>query len=361
MRIGLVCPYSLTIPGGVTGQVLGLARTLRSMGHAVVVMGPCDGPPPEPGVLPLGNSVPTVANGSVAPIAPDPSCALRTIRALWDEDFDVVHLHEPLVPGPTQTTLMLAPAPMVGTWHAAGGSRAYRVPGVKWLASRLAVRCAVSEDAREMAASALGGTYEVLFNGIELARFAKTPPTPTSEPTIVFFGRHEPRKGLSVLLEAMSHMTDPVRLWVVGDGPESTGLQARHARDTRIEWLGRVSDTELVQRLKGADVVCLPSLRGESFGMVVLEAMAAGTPVVASDIHGYRNVATNGVDAVLVPPGEPVALAEAITRTLTDTTAAEALRAAGLARANELSMENLAERYLELYERARAGVPSASI
>ena len=111
MRVGLVCPYSLTLPGGVQGQVLGLARSLRAMGHEARVLGPCDGPPPDVGVTPLGDCVPLAANGSVAPIAPDASCALRTIRALRDEEFDVLHLHEPLVPGPTMTALIAASTP----------------------------------------------------------------------------------------------------------------------------------------------------------------------------------------------------------------------------------------------------------
>src|SRR5688572_20493421 len=154
MRIAQVCGYSLTPPGGVQAQVLGLARSLRSFGHQVRVLAPCDGPPPDSGVTALGKSVPLAANGSVAPIAPDPACALRTIRALRDEDFDVVHLHEPMVPGPCMTTLLFSSAPMVGTFHAAGVSAAYRwlgpVPGQ--VADRLAARVVVSADARDLAA-----------------------------------------------------------------------------------------------------------------------------------------------------------------------------------------------------------------
>ncbi|MFM7409977.1 MAG: glycosyltransferase family 4 protein, partial [Actinomycetota bacterium] len=139
LRIGMLCPYSLTIPGGVQMQVLGLARELRAMGHEVRVLGPCDGAPPEPFVTPLGNSLPTAANGSVAPLAPDASAALRTIRALNDEDFDVIHLHEPLAPGVTMTALLLRLAPTIGTFHAAGDSASYRMlnKAVRWLASRI--------------------------------------------------------------------------------------------------------------------------------------------------------------------------------------------------------------------------------
>ncbi|MCU1345829.1 MAG: pimA, partial [Acidimicrobiia bacterium] len=149
----MVCPYSLTIPGGVQAQALGLTRVLRELGHEARLLAPCDGPPPASFVTALGNSIPTAANGSVAPLAPDPAAALRTIRALWDEDFDVIHLHEPLAPGPTLYTVVMNPSPMVGTFHAAGRSSGYRYlrPLPKWMANRLAVRCAVSADAADLA------------------------------------------------------------------------------------------------------------------------------------------------------------------------------------------------------------------
>src|SRR3954453_5933141 len=143
VRIGIISPYSLTLPGGVQGQVLGLARTMRGVGHDVRVLGPCDGPPPDSGVTPLGNSLPTASNGSIAPIAPDIPAQLRTIRALRDEEFDVVHLHEPLSPGPCQTALVFKSQPLVGTFHAAGVSAGYRwfAPLTKWGANKLDLRC----------------------------------------------------------------------------------------------------------------------------------------------------------------------------------------------------------------------------
>src|SRR5438477_3463323 len=191
VRIGLVAPYSLTIPGGVQGQVMGLARALRTQGHEVRVLAPCDGAPPDVGVTPLGNSVPLATNGSVAPIAPDLPCALRTIRALGDEAFDVVHLHEPLVPGPTLTALLFTDAPLVGTFHRAGASNAYSMlrPLVRYGARRLPMRCAVSEDASATARAALGGEYHLVFNGIEVERYAKADPWPTDGRTILFLGR----------------------------------------------------------------------------------------------------------------------------------------------------------------------------
>ncbi len=356
MRIAEVCPYSLTLPGGVQGQVMGLARVMRDLGHEVRVLGPCDGPPPERWVTPLGVSIPTAANGSVAPIAPDPAAALRTIRALRDERFDVVHLHEPLVPGPTLTSLIVAESPRIGTFHRAGASAAYdRLrPAVRWVAKRLDVRCAVSEEAAATARAALGGEYVVLFNGIEVDRFAKAEPWPTEGPTIFFVGRHEPRKGLAVLLDAMRDLPRDVRLWVGGDGPETAELQARVGGDPRITWLGRVSDEEKASRLRGADVFCAPSLGGESFGVVLLEAMAAQAPVVASDLIGYRAVARPGVDATLVPPGDARALAAVLRDVLADRDLAGELVAAGEERARSFSMVRLAERYLDLFRGALA-------
>jgi len=351
VRIGIICPYSLTLPGGVQGQVLGLARVLRSIGHPTRVLGPCDGPPPDTGVTPLGDSLPTAANGSIAPIAPDVSCALRTIRALRDEDFDVLHLHEPLAPGPTTTALFLAQSPMVGTFHAAGGSLAYDLLNrpVRWLSRRMDRVFAVSVDAATMARESLGGDYEVLFNGVEVQRSREATPWPTDGPTIFFVGRHEPRKGLAVLLDAMAGLGSDVRLWVAGDGPQTEELRARVAGDVRVQWLGRISDEERTARIRGADVFCAPSLRGESFGVVLLEGMACDTPVVASEIPGYAKVARGGGDALLVPPGDAAALGTAIAKVLADPVLADRLVVAGRERAEQFSMRRLANHYLEAY------------
>ena len=353
MRVAQICPYSLTLPGGVQSQVLGLARVMRDLGHEARVLGPCDGPPPAPWVTSLGVSIPTASNGSVAPIAPDPSAALRTMRALRDEGFDVIHCHEPMVPGPTLTALLVADAPKVGTFHRAGASSAYdRLrPAARWAARKLDLRCAVSADAAATARAALGGEYEILFNGIEVDRFAKATPTVSDGPTILFLGRHEPRKGLSVLLDAMALLPADVQLWVASDGPQTEALHARTVGDPRITWLGRISDDERASRLRGADVFCAPSLGGESFGVVLLEAMAAQVTVVASDLPGYRAVARPAVDALLVPPGDAAALASALERVLRDSDYATRLVSSGAQRASGFAMERLAERYLELYAR----------
>jgi len=351
MRVGLLCPYSLSIPGGVQGQVLGLARVLRKRGIEARVLAPCDGPPPAPWVTPLGKSVPAAANGSVAPLAPDPAAQLRTMRALWDEDFDVLHLHEPMAPGPCMTALLVKPAPTIGTFHAAGDSFAYKHlgAGTRWLSRRLDVRCAVSEDARKLASSAVAGEFTLLFNGVEIDVFRDAEPWPTEAPTIFFCGRHEPRKGLAVLLEAMAALPADVRLWVGSDGPETTSLRARWAGDPRVEWLGRLSDEEKASRLRGADIFCAPSLRGESFGVVLIEAMAAETPIVATELPGYANVARAGEDALLVRPGDPRALAAALNRVLEDGELSAGLVRSGRSRAEAFAMTRLADRYVELY------------
>jgi phosphatidylinositol alpha-mannosyltransferase len=270
---------------------------------------------------------------------------------LRDEGFDVVHLHEPIAPGPTMTALLFANAPLVGTFHAAGESAAYKYLGwgLKRMANRLDRRCAVSPDAEHLARTALGGRYELLFNGIEVERFAVGPAHPTEGPTIFFLGRHEPRKGLEVLLAALDDLPADVHLWVGGDGPQSAELRERHGHDDRIEWLGRISDDERAARMRGCTVYCSPSVRGESFGMVLLEAMASGCALVASDLDGHRNVATDGVDALLAPVGDAAALAKALRRVLDDAALRAELVAGGRRRAEQLSMTHLAERYLEMY------------
>jgi phosphatidyl-myo-inositol alpha-mannosyltransferase len=357
LRIALVCPYSLTLPGGVQMQVLGLARRLRAMGHEARVLGPCDGAPPATFVTPLGNSLPTAANGSVAPLAPDLSCALRTIRALRDEEFDVVHIHEPLVPGVSVTTLVLRMAPTVGTFHAAGDSASYRYLNrpLRRMADSLGHRVAVSKDAAELAERYLGGSYEVLYNGVEIERYSSTPPWEgDGERAIFFCGRHEPRKGLDVLLAAHAGLPSDVALWIASDGPDTARLRREYAGDARISWLGRIDEDDKIARLRAASIFCAPSLHGESFGVVLIEAMAAGTPVVASALDGYRNVASDEVDALLVEPGDAVALRAALRRVLDSESTAAALAEAGDRRAADFSMTTLAGLYVDRYRRVIA-------
>jgi phosphatidylinositol alpha-mannosyltransferase len=364
LRIGLLCPYSLTTPGGVQGQVMGLARALRKMGHEVRVLGPCDGAPPDTFVTPIGESLPTVANGSIAPLAPDPSAALRTIRVLRDEQFDVLHIHEPLTPGASITALVMRTAPIVATFHAAGESLSYKYLSapLKGFASAIDHRVAVSKDAVLLAQRYIGGDYQILPNGVELDRFiASSQNTSITHGdsslirrSIFFCGRHEPRKGLEVLLQAHATLPDNVDLWIASEGPETERLKREWAGDSRIMWLGRISDAEKAKRLSQADVFCAPSLGGESFGVVLIEAMAAATPIVASALDGYMNVATHEIDALLVEPNDPAALEVALRRILLDQELAHRLVLRGQERATGFSMVQLASTYVDIYRRVIA-------
>lgn len=361
MRIGLICPYSLTVPGGVQNQVMAMARSLLRRGHPVRVLAPCDGAPPAPFVTPLGASVPNPTNGSVAPLAPDPPAQFRLLQALDYEDFDLVHLHEPGVPGSCMTTAFAKPAPMVGTFHAAGHIPAYGVlkPLARWGGARLDARVVVSDDALALVEPVMDGPWIKLFNGIEIKPWRDADPWPKEGPTLLFLGRHEPRKGLSVLLEAFGRIEGDLRLWVAGDGPETPALRSRYP-DRRIEWLGRIGDTERERRMAAADVFCAPSLGGESFGIILLEAMAAGTAVVASAIPGYEKVACAPAPdgslpetpvARLVEPGDPTELAVAVGEVLGSTDVADSLRENGRYRAAAFDMEVLVDRYEEIYAR----------
>jgi phosphatidylinositol alpha-mannosyltransferase len=292
---------------------------------------------------------------------------VRAVTAVRRGRYDVVHVHEPFAPG-LPYGLLVAPGipPLVGTFHRSGGSVFYSLlgPVAKLAARRLAIRCAVSEAARQTAAKALGGDFEVLFNGVEIDRYRQPEPWPKDRPTILFLGRHEERKGLRVLLEAFAALPGGggAGLWIAGDGPETGELQKRFPESPDVRWLGVLSEDEKVRRLAAADVLCAPSLGGESFGMVLLEAMAAGTQVVASDIDGYR--AAVGSAGVLVPPGDVPALAQALEAALATPEEGAAGRgddgrsarlASAAARAEDWSMNHLAERYEGLYRRVAVG------
>jgi phosphatidylinositol alpha-mannosyltransferase len=374
MRIAMLSPYSLSRPGGVQGQVLGLSRALRKMGHHVTVLGPedddltggvpgqadgADAVDVDPDVFVLGSPIGVRSNGSVAPVTISPLAAARAERFVRKGSFDVLHIHEPLAPVAPYGFVLTTPVAMVGTYHRAGVSRWVPVvkPLAKLVGSTMQVRVAVSEAARETGEKSSGGEFEVLFNGVDLERFSTADPVldPGGRPTVLFLGRHENRKGLSVLLDAFALVDRPAVLWVAGDGPSSEVQRRRHPESDRVHWLGMLSDEEVASRLAGASVLCAPSLRGESFGMVVLEGMAARCAVVASDLEGYASAA--GGFAQLVPPGNAQALARALGVALADAvegsgqSAPEVLKAAQ-AHAEGWSMDSLAERYVALYERA---------
>jgi phosphatidylinositol alpha-mannosyltransferase len=352
VRVALVCPYSISSRGGVQAQVLGLADALRALGHDATVIAPGEGPSPDAdGIATVGRCVRIPVNGSTAAMAPLPGPLGRTRQILRRGDFDVLHLHEPLAPSITIAALLSPAAPIVGTFHAAGDRTPYRALGalLKPLAGRLDRRVAVSVPAERLARRHLGGTYDVLFNGIDLHRYDAPATTTVEEPTILFVGRHEPRKGLGTLLEAMSDLPAGVRLWIAGDGSLGPALRRRYGRDRRIEWLGQLDEDDKIERLRAASVLCVPSLHGESFGVNILEAMAARTPVVASDLPGYRQLAGGGA-ALLAPPGDPQRLAACLLTVLRDPALANDITALGHQRAQRHDITELARRYISIYE-----------
>jgi phosphatidyl-myo-inositol alpha-mannosyltransferase len=340
VRIALVSPYDLTVPGGVQSHVRHLAAELRATGDQVVLVGPGH----AEGHLGVGGSARVPFNGSVAPIALGPAAIGRTRRLLARLRPDVVHVHEPLVPVVGLTAALGAQAPVVATFHAwSEAAHLYRLarPLGRRVLDRAAVVIAVSPAAAAYHGDALGvpaDRFRIVPNGVEVARFRSARAlerlADPGRTTLLFVGRLEPRKGLEPLVLAfvrLREQRDDLRLLVVGDGGERErcqGLLPPRLRE-EVVFLGRVGDDELPGCYAAADVYVSPALGGESFGIVLLEAMAAGTPVVASDLPGYRSVVEDGVSGRLVPPGDADALARAIAEVVDDPARRDALAAAG--------------------------------
>jgi phosphatidyl-myo-inositol alpha-mannosyltransferase len=347
MRIAMICPYDVGVPGGVREQTIGLAAELRRRRHDVTVIAPGH----MEGIEPVGRSIPIPVNGSVAQVALQPTAAIRTARLIRRGGFDVVHVHEPLAPSISIPALLASPAPVVGTFHAAGHCAAYRLfrRPLTNIAKHLAVRVAVSPAAAAFAAEHVGGEYRILFNGVDVDHFRRGTVARLPHPTILFLGRHEPRQGLGVLLEAVHTMDEPVDLFVAGRGPDTERLRRRFADDRRIHWLGRLSDARKTLWMRMSTVVCVPSLGGESFGVVPLEAMAAHTTVVMSDIPAYRRISEDGRAAVLVPPGDVPTLARALSEVVNRRVDTDSLRDRADKVAEHHSFERLVDDYLEIY------------
>jgi phosphatidyl-myo-inositol alpha-mannosyltransferase len=363
LRVALVCPYSLSVDGGVQLQVRALARALRRSGVDARVLAPTDGPPPEAGITSLGPTRGFPSNGSIAPITASKAVVGRTLEGLRAFRPDVVHLHEPLSPGANYAALIGTDLPAVGTFHASWPGRnswyeTFRLP-LRKMVDRLAVRTAVSEEAQRNVEVTFGGTCEILPNGIDVAELDAVEPWPATRPVILFIGRHERRKGLGVLLDAYAGLERDAELWVAGAGPETDELRSRSGPG--VVWLGRVGEEEKARRLRAATVACFPSREGESFGVVLLEAMAAGSAIVASDLTGYRHVARAEREAVLVPPGDAAALRDALRRVLDDGALRSALVSEGRRRADEFSMDRLAAAFSDRYAaiaRRRTAAPT---
>lgn len=343
LRVAQVCPYSWSVPGGVQSHVAGLARALRDAGVEVDVLAPADRPTDE--VTALGRSIPIPDNGSVQRVALSPAAAARTFSLVRGGGYDVVHLHEPMIPFTCLTALLGSRVPLVGTFHMYASSlRWYRIFGPLCRAglARLAVRVAVSPAARDYVAEACPGDYRVVPNGVDLDDTVAR--EPTAEPTVVFIGRPEPRKGLPVLLQAFRRLPPSVRLELVGVSAQEAGVEA----GGRVTAHGRLSDEERTAVLRRADVLCAPSLGAESFGLVLAEAMAVGVPVVASDIDGYRDLVTPE-SGILVAPGDSGALAGALERMLGDDDMRARLAAGARRRALDFAWPRIAGQLLDLY------------
>ncbi|HWC13055.1 MAG TPA: glycosyltransferase family 4 protein [Actinomycetota bacterium] len=346
MKVALVCPYAWDRPGGVQSHIRSLARALETRGHEVLVIAPRSGSiPPEPRLSLVGRSVPIPANGSVAPLAFGPLAA-RSIGVVLD-DFrpDVLHLHEPLIPSLSFLALWRSRTPAVGTFHAsATRSAGYQLakPLLERAAGRLAVRTAVSEAARDLIERYISGRYDLTPNGVDPASFATAEPFDAGDgPKVLFLGRIERRKGLDVLVRAMARLRETgAELLVAGRGPgEKDAHRLAASLQVRARFLGYVDDATKARLFRRADVYCAPARGGESFGIVLLEAMAAGTPVVCSDIAGFRAVA--GRAALLTPTGDPAALADAIRRVLDDDEMAARMTRVGSMTADAFSWERL--------------------
>ena len=255
----------------------------------------------------MGVPIAVPANGSRAPVAPYPLAARRARAALREFRPDVAHLHEPLVPGPSWGVLADRARPIIGTFHRADAGVIYPVlrPLFSRAAARLALRVAVSSAAADTAERALGVALRptmIIENAVDPGRDALVAPAMREGPTVVFLGRHESRKGLEIALRALALLPPEVRLWVIGEGPETARLKSRYP-DRRISWLGALPNADAARFVKAADVLVAPSLGGESFGVVLLEAMAAGTAIVCSNLPGYREA--GGDAARFVAAGIP--------------------------------------------------------
>lgn len=365
MRVGIVCPYSFDVPGGVQAHVVGLARELLARGHVVSVLAPASSEVDLPSFVErAGRAFSVPCNGSVARVRFGPLAYGRVRRWLAAGDFDVVHLHEPVVPSLSMMALTAAECPVVATFHlSTERSRALSglAPMLRPALEKVTTRIAVSDVARRVLVEHLGGDAVVVPNGVPVDHFASASRLdgyPRPEWTVGFVGRYdEPRKGLAVLLAALRGLPG-VRLLVVGPGDEN-GLRRAAGPDlaARTDVLGSVSEAVKARALRSMDVFCAPNLGGESFGIVLAEAMAAGTPVVASALDSFCLV--TGDAAVLTPPGDADALAAAIGALLRDGRRRSALAQAGGQRVATFDWPRVTDRILDVY-RAAAPEPAAA-
>lgn len=371
MKIALVCPYDWAKPGGVRAHVASLADHLAA-DHEVKVFAPCRAraeAAAERRLVVVGRPVGVPYNRSIAPVSLSPLAVRRVTAALEAFAPHVVHVHEPAAPVVALAAAAFGPRPLVGTFHAWSSSqRLYRAaaPLLRRVAARMDQRIAVSPAAQEYAAGALGlpmGAFKVVPNGVDVKAFAAAEPLPDlvdpERPLLLFVGRLEPRKGLDVAIRGFLRLRaviPRVRLCVVGDGPERARCQQMVPPSLRpdVLFVGSVSQRELPRYHASADLFVAPAVGGESFGIVLLEAMAAGLPVVASAIPGYRTVMKDGRQGRMVPPGDAFALAEAAATLLENARLRGAMAAEARRTADEYDWSVVGRRVLELYRAARA-------
>lgn len=365
-RVALVSPYDFAQNGGVTEHVVQLTRQLRQRNVDVTILAPSSQPNlAEPGLVSLGTVTPIPINGSIARTTISPAVVNDVGSLLARTRFDVIHLHEPLAPMLPLSVLNASSSPNVGTFHASGDrSLGYAASRklLDWLAQRLTVRVAVSPAAARFARRYFPGDYQIIPNGVDTQRFnqavAPLPQWRDGQPTILFVGRfEEPRKGFPILLEAfglVQQQLPSARLVVVGRG-DAAPFQA-HAQAAglqHVHFIGSVSAEDLPRYYRSADVLCAPSTGQESFGIILVEAMSSGCPIVASNIEGYARVVTHRREGLLVPPSNVEALAVALLQVLKDDTLQRQLAAAGPETAAQYAWQDVTDRILNVYERAQ--------
>lgn len=337
MRVALICPYAWDVPGGVQVHVRELGQHLMARGHEVLALAPARGRPAEPWVRAVGRPVDVPYNRSTAPIDPRPWSMSRVRELLAVFEPDVVHAHEPLTPSTSMWATLLSRAPVVATFHSgAERSRLFDVaaPVLRRIAGRIAVRIAVSERAAAFVRDRVGGDLRIVPNGAEVGRFAEAAPADLGPGArLLFVGRLHERKGFPTAIEAFHLLADgqaDLRMVVAGDGEDRGAVDRLDpALRARVLLLGSVPHDDLPPYHAACDVFLAPSVGGESFGIVLVEAMAAGLPVVASRIPGYDEVVTDGVEGFLVPPRDPAAVAAAAAAVLDDPALARKMGEAG--------------------------------
>ena len=361
MRIGMVCPYSFDVPGGVQSHVLQLAEVMRTRGHEVSVLAPASDEIALPDyVVSGGRAVPIPYNGSVARLRFDPAAHRKVKRWLAEGEFDVLHLHEPNAPSLSMLALRIAEGPIVATFHTSTTkSLTLSVfQGVlrPWH-EKIVGRIAVSDLARRWQMEALGSDAVEIPNGVDVASFADAPLLdgyPRPGRTVLFLGRYdESRKGMAVLLRALPTLVGrfgDIEILIVGRGDEDELRE--HAGDcaSHLRFLGQVDDAEKASALRSADVYCAPNIGGESFGIVLVEAMAAGTPVVASDLDAFRRVLLDGEAGRLVPIDDGDALAAALIEVLDDAAERDRIVAAATAAVRRYDWSVVAKQIIRVYE-----------